>query len=312
MDWSVLANIGTFLQGVAAVAIVLGGFFAWVKYRQAKRIESIKWITDMGSHFYQFDKIDAQTRYDFEYEFFNTFAPAMEKWLVYPERMDAAEKWQLTCADSVLNFFELICHVSEKDCYLHQADREATFQYWFDDVIRHGQNHVLMRLYVQFGFENLRKRTGIPHQTSTYIAVYGTLMSGVTAQISDPVLRAEAEQAKQLLGRFVGPCEIPGTLYDLGQYPGLVLGSESTVYGELYELPFGGFNSNGLIQFREHIAKLDVYEGYDPAHHAGSEYIRRYVMLRSPLDTGAWVYVLNTEWNAGTQVPLPSGDWRQR
>ncbi len=50
MDWIVLASIGTFLQGVAAVAIVLGGLFAWIKYRQAKRIESIKWITDMGSH----------------------------------------------------------------------------------------------------------------------------------------------------------------------------------------------------------------------------------------------------------------------
>lgn len=146
----------------------------------------------------------------------------------------------------------------------------------------------------------------------THVAVYGTLMSGVTDQLADPLLRAEAEQARRLLGRCVGPCDIPGKLYDLGQYPGLVLDSDAAVKGELYELPFGELDSEGLARFREVIAVLDAYEGYDPDNLDKSEYVRRYIKLRRPADTSAWVYVLNTPGPAEALTPLPSGDWRQR
>ncbi len=148
--------------------------------------------------------------------------------------------------------------------------------------------------------------------TTTYVAVYGTLMSDVTHQIADPQLRAEAEQARRLLGRCVGPCEIPGKLYDVGQYPGLMLDNDAVVKGELYELPVGGFNSDELARFRETIAKLDAYEGYDPGNERESEYVRRCIRLRSPDDTAAWVYVLNTPGPTTVLTPLPSGDWRQR
>ncbi|MBU1190513.1 MAG: gamma-glutamylcyclotransferase [Gammaproteobacteria bacterium] len=146
--------------------------------------------------------------------------------------------------------------------------------------------------------------------TTTYVAVYGTLMSGVTDQITDPRLRAEAEQARRLLGRCVGPCDIPGKLYDLGQYPGLMIDSDAAVKGELYELPFGEFNSEGHARFREAIAALDAYEGYDPDNLNESEYVRRCIRLRRPADTSAWVYVLNTPGAADALTPLPSGDWR--
>jgi hypothetical protein len=54
----------------------------------------------------------------------------MEKWLVYPERLNEREQATLAEIDALLNFFELVCHVSGRDLYLHSSDREAAFQYW--------------------------------------------------------------------------------------------------------------------------------------------------------------------------------------
>ncbi|MDJ0841737.1 MAG: gamma-glutamylcyclotransferase family protein, partial [Acidobacteriota bacterium] len=63
-----------------------------------------------------------------------------------------------------------------------------------------------------------------------YFAVYGSLMSG----LSGPWAKLIAEGLVRL-----GPCQIPGVLYDLGAYPGLVHGegdSTETVAGELYRV----------------------------------------------------------------------------
>ena len=303
-----LAAVGAFLQGVAGILLVGGGLFAWHKYKAAKRVESIKWITEIGSRFYQFDKLGETQRRKFEHDFFGAYAPAMEKWLVYPERLSEAEQITLAEIDGLLNFFELICHVSGKDLYLHSSDREAAFQYWFDDVIKQGESHVLLRLYLHFGFEHLAKRVQLA-PPANLIAVYGTLRSDVAPLIRDPELKQRAKQARQRLGRRVGECRVRGSLVDLGDYPGLVLDRGATVRAELYELPFGGAGSQELRDFRSAIAAIDRFEGVDPDGVAAAEYVRRYVALESPAGAAAWVYVLHKP--ARHTEPLDVGDWRQ-
>jgi gamma-glutamylcyclotransferase (GGCT)/AIG2-like uncharacterized protein YtfP len=91
-----------------------------------------------------------------------------------------------------------------------------------------------------------------------------------------------------------GPCTIAGTLYDLGEYPGLVRG-DGHVAGELYELTEPAV-----------LAELDRYEEYDPLDEAKSMYVRRAVRLVRPtLD--AWVYYFNRV--PDTRGRVPGGDW---
>lgn len=262
----------------------------------------------IGPRCYQFDKLGETQRRRFEHDFFDGYAPAMEKWLVYPERLDEREQTTLAEIDALLKFFELICDVSGKDLSLHTSDREAAFQYWFDDVLKRSEHHVLLRLYLRFGFEHLTKRVQLAPQANM-IAVYGTLLGDVAPQIRDPDLKQRAKRARQRLGKRVGECRIRGRLVDLGEYPGLVLARGSTVRAELYELPFGGPGSQELRDFRSAIAAIDEFEGMNPDDSAGSEYVRRYVELDSPAGAAAWVYVLNKP--SRSAEPLDSGDWRK-
>ncbi len=103
------------------------------------------------------------------------------------------------------------------------------------------------------------------------IAFYGTLMRAFAVQ---RLLGLDAEL------RFVASCKIPGALYDLGDYPGLVE-ADGAVAGEVFEL-LGP----------ETLKSLDDFEEYDPAQPQASEYVRRPLRLIEP-DVDAWVYVYN-------------------
>src|SRR5262245_13923992 len=74
--------------------------------------------------------------------------------------------------------------------------------------------------------------------------VYGTLRKGFDHPMAD-YLAARA--------RHLGGGKVPGQLYDLGAYPGLLdaAGPEEWVYGDLYE----------LREPAETLAALDRYEG---------------------------------------------------
>jgi gamma-glutamylcyclotransferase (GGCT)/AIG2-like uncharacterized protein YtfP len=110
------------------------------------------------------------------------------------------------------------------------------------------------------------------------IAFYGTLMRDFDAQ-----RRLGVEAAL----RYEGSCRIPGVLWDLGPYPGLVGGPGETA-GEIYE-----------ILDESVLGTLDAFEG--------PEYERRRVRLLEPL-VEAWLYVFVGRL-AGLR-PVPSGCWR--
>ncbi|HOB66763.1 gamma-glutamylcyclotransferase family protein [Ottowia sp.] len=60
----------------------------------------------------------------------------------------------------------------------------------------------------------------------THVFVYGTLRRGEANDIT----RLRPAPA------FVGTAQVAGTLYDLGAYPGVVLGGASVVHGEVYAI----------------------------------------------------------------------------
>ena len=135
---------------------------------------------------------------------------------------------------------------------------------------------------------NIFERTVSPlHSPSKeYIAVYGSLMSGMGGReelgVGDPL-------------RFVSRCEISGCLFDLGDYPGLRLGS-GIVHAELYEI-----RDASVLQ------RLDAYEHYNPDDPEGSLYIRKLVRLARP-DCDAWLYEYNRDLSGKPRIS--SGDWK--
>lgn len=80
--------------------------------------------------------------------------------------------------------------------------------------------------------------------------------------------------------RFVAEDAVAGSVRDLGAYPGLTLGGEGSVAGEVHETDDAAL-----------IAELDSYEGYDPAAPAGSEYLRRRATTIGGLEV--WIYEHN-------------------
>lgn len=123
------------------------------------------------------------------------------------------------------------------------------------------------------------------------VFVYGTLRRGGSNDINH--LRPAP--------RFLGFAEVRGALFDLGDYPGLVLASQggldgAPVHGEVYLV------APGLE------AVLDRIEGITGS--AGDEYLRREVGVcpagGSPCT--ALVYELSPLHLSGRQ-PIPEGDW---
>lgn len=133
-----------------------------------------------------------------------------------------------------------------------------------------------------------------------YLFVYGTLMRAAAGW------RLGAEQREQLEreSRFVGPATVGARLYDLGNYPGLVLSERSgeIVHGEIFD----------LVDADRSFRWLDRYESIVPGDLAASEY-RRIVTAVDCTGTGpvgAWIYVYNRD--LGNRAPVAGGRWLDR
>jgi gamma-glutamylcyclotransferase (GGCT)/AIG2-like uncharacterized protein YtfP len=113
------------------------------------------------------------------------------------------------------------------------------------------------------------------------IFVYGTLRRGNAGSMSTRFPNA----------KFVGEAKVSGSLYDLGAYPGLLLGdSNSLVVGEVYEVD------------DEILDELDEFEG-------SSNYQRKPadVFLGSNRVT-CWTYEPKPEFYSFRTI-ITSGDW---
>jgi len=122
--------------------------------------------------------------------------------------------------------------------------------------------------------------------TSSLLATYGTLRRSFG---NHRKLGVEEDLT------FVGECEWSGDLYDLGRYPGAVVG-DGTVYGDLFRL-----------RGPQVWTVLDRYEGYDPDREEASLFVRRPVALDRPEGRTAWVYWYNGD--PTTHPRVSSGSW---
>lgn len=129
-----------------------------------------------------------------------------------------------------------------------------------------------------------------------HLFVYGTLLGAV----GHPMAGLLARHAD-----YVGPARVTGRLYDVGDYPGLVLAGAGDgagqVLGELYRLRTPAAT----------LRQLDTYEGCAPSDPPPCEFVR--VVATASAAEGppvpVWVYVYG---RATTALPLiPSGDYLQ-
>jgi gamma-glutamylcyclotransferase (GGCT)/AIG2-like uncharacterized protein YtfP len=120
-------------------------------------------------------------------------------------------------------------------------------------------------------------RPGEPSQ-SEYLFIYGTLHP-----------EHAPEEIADIVRGFVnlGSGSVPGTLYDLGSYPGAVLDDSSSrrIWGTVFRLPGD----------MEVLHRLDVYEEFDPQASHTSLFIRRLypVELTGGPVLPCWIYEYN-------------------
>ena len=93
---------------------------------------------------------------------------------------------------------------------------------------------------------------------------------------------------------IIGPGTTPGTLFDLGTYPGAVFGPTGTVHGTVFELPL----DDAVL------AAFDAYEGVPDL------YVRLIVPVALTVgrELPCWAYQYNGD-PAGRQL-IPSGLYR--
>jgi gamma-glutamylcyclotransferase (GGCT)/AIG2-like uncharacterized protein YtfP len=107
-----------------------------------------------------------------------------------------------------------------------------------------------------------------------YLFVYGTLLKSLRGKLNISVPE---------MG-YLGKAFVYGILYEVGEYPALILGGNRKVFGELYSLPENTFFDS-----------LDRYEGYYPNDEQNSEFrrIQLKVFLPDDVTRQAWVYEYN-------------------
>jgi gamma-glutamylcyclotransferase (GGCT)/AIG2-like uncharacterized protein YtfP len=90
---------------------------------------------------------------------------------------------------------------------------------------------------------------------------------------------------------YLGQAEIYGTLHDLGWYPGVTLGGNSTVHGDLFRIKTDTLSK-----------RLDAYEGYP------SLFDRK----QTETTEGLPVFVYTYNYDVYDDIVVESGDWSKR
>jgi gamma-glutamylcyclotransferase (GGCT)/AIG2-like uncharacterized protein YtfP len=126
-----------------------------------------------------------------------------------------------------------------------------------------------------------------------YLFSYGTLQPDLSPPEIVPLVRAFP---------CMGRAHVRGVLYDLGDYPGIVLGERGVkVWGQVFVLP----EDPGVLR------RLDEYEEVDLRNLACSQFIRTKCVsvLESGTEVETWIYAYNRE--PGSASVIPSGDYAQ-
>jgi gamma-glutamylcyclotransferase (GGCT)/AIG2-like uncharacterized protein YtfP len=134
----------------------------------------------------------------------------------------------------------------------------------------------------------------LPLAENDLLFVYGTLLSGLS------------NHHHMQGARCLGPASVQGALFDLGEYPAMVMtGARAepleTVMGELYQIE------------ASHWQRLDTLEEVDPESIENSMYLRvtsevTWLASTMPQTLRAQVYVYN--WSLEGRPRIENGDFR--
>ena len=118
-----------------------------------------------------------------------------------------------------------------------------------------------------------------------HVFVYGTLRRGDDNDIN----------RLQPAPRFVGMAQVAGRMFHLGRYPGVLLGGDALVQGEVYAI------SAALERVLDEIEELYPQQT--------NEYFKREIKVQvHGQDLACIVYEINAEYVQGKPM-IGSGDW---
>ncbi len=125
-----------------------------------------------------------------------------------------------------------------------------------------------------------------------YLFVYGTLMNEFApTEVAETMTRL----------KYLGDGFVYGRLYDLGEYPGAILGkkTESKIFGRVYQLP----PDSSILQ------KLDDYEEFSPHQSSPNLFVRKktLIVLKDGRRIRGWIYEYNRNIKSSTLIK--SGDY---
>jgi len=281
-EWSALGNI------ILSISVTIAGFWTLYNFSRTRKTDRAQWLKQIFVEFYLDDSFSVVRSY-LEYNYEDKLSKLIERRFFDRDiTITDHEASILKELDQLLNYFEHLLYLEDSGLLLRK-DRDAIFEYWFD-ILSAPEKAVMRRYTGHFGFERVAK--ALNASTKNYIFLYGSLRQDQSAY-------KELELDKYL--NFVQKSTLMGSLYDLGEYPGLVQNPKHTkIAGELFE-----------VQDHEAIKILDKFERYYADNHAESLYLRRCIQLEEP-NIEAWTYFYNTEKDErdykSAQL-VESGDW---
>jgi gamma-glutamylcyclotransferase (GGCT)/AIG2-like uncharacterized protein YtfP len=244
-----LATVEPLLKVATVLAALMGGIWALMLYHRGKRREAAQWMHDIFQRFQlgkEFDR--AKLIFDFEYR--DAVEPILAALVAGGNTaLDRRKRSDSQDIDRLLNYLEHLVYLADNG-HAKWSDCLAYFKYWFD-LLADPERGALRRYLVKFGYERLAKLTHAG--PDDFLLLYGSLGS------REPK-HTELGLDKSL--EYLGPREIHGSLYDLGEFPGLVLGP-GVVVAELFK-----------IRDLSVLLRLDPYEEYDHAKFEGSLFRR--------------------------------------
>ena len=275
MHWSEVAeNVAGVITALAAIA---AGFWTILMYQRSKRREAAQWMYEIFLKFQLAPEFD-EPKQIFDFQYHDAVEPLHGALVAGSNAATSSDEWK-TChlIDRLLNLLEHLLYLSEAG-HAKRSDCLAYFGYWFD-LLSDPERGALRRYLVHFGYERLARFTCSSNED--FLLLYGSLTSG------QPEFRAKGLDRDL---RLIGERRIPGQLYDLGEYPGLVPGP-GIVQAELYS-----FTDTSVL------SRLDAFEECD-RRNPNALYRRTTMRVDRDSDTSlsaggssgidAWIYIYN-------------------
>jgi gamma-glutamylcyclotransferase (GGCT)/AIG2-like uncharacterized protein YtfP len=280
------------IKVLTALGALVGGTWALLLYHHGKHREAAQWMHDIFQRFQLGNEFDrAKLIFDFEYR--DVVEPIHAVLVAGGNAaLDPSKRADSQHIDRLLNYLEHLLYLADNG-HAKWSDCMAYFKYWFE-LLLDPDRGALRRYLVNFGYERLAK---FAHAApDEFLLLYGSLGSRVS-------MHAELGLDKAL--QRLGAREIHGSLYDLGEYPGLVPGP-GTVTAELFK-----------IRDLSVLLRLDKFEEYDHAKIEQSLYRRTTLKLprhrsrivnklRGRPTIDAWIYVYNRPIDGKDKIAEPS------